>query len=104
MRSYQAERSLPLTVRAFERAPSYPSPREAVGREGRSEAEARVGGFVTNSVYEIRPPPRFAFRFAPCEPTLPTASRGEGSKRIWRSRSGLATIEPYAIPPRLRGS
>ena len=23
---------------------SYPSPREAVGREGRSEAEARVGG------------------------------------------------------------
>jgi hypothetical protein len=29
---------------AMARAHSYPSPRAAVGREGRSEAEARVGG------------------------------------------------------------
>jgi hypothetical protein len=30
-------------------AVSYPSPREAVGREGRSEAEARVRGCVVES-------------------------------------------------------
>jgi len=41
-------------------AVSYPSPREAAGREGRSEAEARVGGCVVES---------------PLTPTLARSSR-----------------------------
>ena len=58
---------------------SYPSPRAAVGseaskarsREGRSEAEARVGGLFP------APPTPMLISFAS---TLPTASRGEGSR------------------------
>jgi hypothetical protein len=52
---------------------SYPSPRErerVVGREGRSEAEARVGGLFP------APPTPMLISFAS---TLPTATRGEGS-------------------------
>jgi hypothetical protein len=51
---------------------SYPSPRErerVVGREGRSEAEARVGGLFP------APPTPLLISFAS---TLPTAPRGEG--------------------------
>ena len=48
---------------------SYPSPRGAVGREGRSEAEARVGGLFP------APPTPLLISFAS---TLPTAPRGEG--------------------------
>jgi hypothetical protein len=54
---------------------SYPSPRErervVVGRGGRSEAEARVGGLFP------APPTPMLISFAS---TLPTASRGEGSR------------------------
>jgi hypothetical protein len=54
---------------------SYPSPRErervVVGRGGRSEAEARVGGLFP------APPTPMLILFAS---TLPTASRGEGSR------------------------
>ena len=54
---------------AITRTCSYPSPRGAVGREGRSEAEARVGGLFP------APPTPLLISFAS---TLPTAPRGEG--------------------------
>ena len=54
---------------AITRIRSYPSPRGAVGREGRSEAEARVGGLFP------APPTPLLISFAS---TLPTAPRGEG--------------------------
>ncbi len=57
---------------AIARAQSYPSPRErerVAGREGRSEAEARVGGLFPAPLTPM------LISFAS---TLPTAPRGEG--------------------------
>jgi len=49
---------------------SYPSPREAVGREGRSEAEARVGGLSA-----LHDDPHPAAHFIRVDPPR----KGEGS-------------------------
>jgi hypothetical protein len=67
---------------------SYPSPREAVGREGRREAEARVGGLCSGDT--PHPDARFA-RVDPPHHSL--RSWGEGSERaqLLRKREGNTT-------------
>jgi len=52
--------SVVIAMKAGALSLSYPSPRVAVGREGRSEAEARVGGFVSRTPTPMLSRRRFA--------------------------------------------
>src|SRR5579872_1985223 len=65
---------------------SSPSPRAAVGREGRSEAKARVGGFSST------PPPRCSFHSHRPSPPLACA-RGGRDKKMHLNLTRLHTRE-----------
>jgi hypothetical protein len=66
------------------RALSYPSPREAAGREGRNEVKARVGGV---SVLPDNPQPDTRFARVDLESELARLGprKGEGSKKGGRA-------------------
>ena len=68
-----------------------PSPREAVGREGRSEAEARVGGNLAHSVANETPPPASLWRASALPSSAPSPPLRGGRDQ---ERDSLITFTP----------